>query len=213
MAGLIASQIEGPAEVTLLAPPPLEQTLSLGKNGDGEAELRDGDLLLGSGHGTQLTLDVPPPPSFKQALKATAHYPPADEHDFSSCFVCGPARSENDGLRIFPSPVDDKLVASPWIPTQSLAAEDGLVDPIFLWSALDCAGYFAFRFSPGTQAPLGRITAEVTPGIRVGDHCVVIGWEIARERRKHICGTAVFGPDGTCYARALAVWVKLKGQD
>ena len=45
---------------------------------------------------------------------------------------------------------------------------------------------------------------------RVGDPCIVIGWRLGAEGRKHYAGTAVFDQDGELLARAKATWVELK---
>src|SRR3982075_2267589 len=74
-------------------------------------------------------------------IKQHEHLPP-------TCFVCGPARAQGDGLRIFAGPLvrqsrnASAVFAATWTPDPTLAAEDGFVAPEFLWSALDCpTGY------------------------------------------------------------------------
>jgi hypothetical protein len=43
----------------------------------------------------------------------------------------------------------------------------------------------------------------------VGEKCVLIGWEISHEGRKHYTGTALFGESGTCRAVGYATWFEV----
>ena len=59
------------------------------------------------------------------AAAAAASYPGHTFHPFPTCFACGTAREEGDGLRIFPGPVGDgprrrDRVAATWTPHPSL---------------------------------------------------------------------------------------------
>lgn len=207
--GRLARSFDGVAEVTLRQPVPLARTLRVHRE-NGYVLLHDADMLVAEARPAALDLVVPPAPSWAEAEAASSRYAGFGGHAFPGCFVCGPQRGEGDGLRIFAGPVDGHLVAAPWIPDTSLADASGSIRPEFLWASLDCPGYFASPAgSAAAPALLGRMTAMVTPHIRSGDPCIIIGWQITTEGRKHRVGTALFGRDGACYGRALATWIEL----
>ena len=60
--GVVASILDGDAEVTLRAPPPLDRPLVLARVGDG-AELRDGDRIIATAAPTTVALEPPAPVS------------------------------------------------------------------------------------------------------------------------------------------------------
>jgi hypothetical protein len=55
---------------------------------------------------------------------------------------------------------------------------------------------------------LGEFTAHVDRCVHVDEPCVVLGWHISSNGRKHEAGTALFDEDGELCARANAVWVE-----
>lgn len=203
--GLVAARLPLPAEVRLMRPPPLEHPLQLAENGD--AMLRDGDNDIARGRATDLRMDIPAPPSFAEAERVMGQCKAFENHPFPGCFVCGPGREE-DGLRIFPGPLG-KQVASAWLPGSDLADEAGNVRPEFIWAALDCPGSFALTPTPGKWMVLGSFTVDITGSVKAGEPCVVTGWEINRDGRKHFAGTALFNEAGETVARAKAIWVEI----
>jgi hypothetical protein len=206
-AGLAAAGIEGPVEVTLRKPVPLDHPLQL-ERGD-PTVLRDAAGVIAEARSTQLGLDVPASPSLAAAEAMSRLFVGFTSHTFPTCFVCGPARSPGDGLRIFPgSGADDGLVGAPWIPDRSLAGADGRVRPEFLWAALDCPGFFAAA-SLGETALLGRMAAEVEPAVEPGEPCVVVAWPLSRVGRKLQAGTALYDRDGTLRGRSLQTWITI----
>jgi len=211
--GTLASRIPGAAEITLRRPPPLGKPLTFAKTPDAHWQLLDGDRLIAEAQATNLDLPVPAAPDFGAAEVAANNYRAFDDHVFRRCFVCGPDRTPGDGLRIFAGAAENSsIVAAAWIPDSSLAGDDGSIRSEFLWAALDCPGYFALGFPDNPACLLGRMSAEVDPGIRVGDRCVVIGWKIDEDGRKYHSGTAVFGADGKVHGRARSTWIRLKNE-
>lgn len=208
VSGVIAARIQGPAEVTLRQPPPLNKPLDLIRE-NGILKLWDGQALIAEGTSTRFELDVPAPPSFDQAEAAVDNYTGFKEHTFPTCFVCGPERAEGDGLRIFAGRYNgaDK-VAAPWIPHASLAV-DGRLPTEIHWAALDCPGAFAVM-TREVPVVLGRMAAEIVQPVRVGEKCVVLGWAMGVEGRKHFAGTALFNQTGQLAARAVQTWIELK---
>ena len=204
--GLAAAGIEGPVEVTLRRPPPLDQALRVER--DTGVVLNDAGEVVVEARPARLALEVPPPaPSFEDAEAMSRRFRGFTIHAFPTCFVCGPVRAPGDGLRIFPGgSADDRLVSAPWVPDRSLAGAGGRIAPEFLWSALDCPGYFAVAVS-GERAVLGRMTAEVEPTIAPGERCVVVGWPIARSGRKLEAGTALYDAGGALRGRSRQTWI------
>jgi hypothetical protein len=208
-AGLLASSFDGPVEVTLRRPPPLEQPLSLHVESD-RAELRHGTQLVAEARRASLELDVPSPPSFARASELSRYYVGHRKHHFPGCFVCGPARAVGDGLRIFPGAErEGELVAAPFSPYGSLSQTGTAVASEYVWAALDCVGYFSSACPHYPVALLGRITAEIVDSVHVEEPCVVIGWALGREGRKLQAGTAVFGADGRLCGRARQTWITM----
>ena len=206
--GVLVRDITGVAEVVLKIPPPLDQPMDI-VAADGGFEMRHSGAVVATARPAALDLECPAPPSFADAGDAATGYSGFHEHPFKTCFVCGPDRSDDYGMRIFPGPIgDDGMVAAPWVPNAALADETGMVRPEFLWSALDCPGIFAVA-APGEAAVLGTMTAALEQRAVAGQRHVVIGWPIARDGRKLHSGTAIFSEDGAVVARAKAVWIKI----
>ncbi len=207
--GLLGRHYEDGAVVTLRKPPPLGAELTLAGHGAGRLRLLEGDELVAESEPAVVELEIPEPPDFETAVAASRRYIGFADHHFGGCFVCGPDRAEGDGLRIFAGGVaSGDLVAAPWIPGADLANDEGNVGPEFLWAALDCPGYFALHTdrSPSLML-LGRFAAHVEPGLRAGDRCTVIGWDLGRDGRKHFAGTALFAESGGLVGRARATWI------
>lgn len=212
--GLLASFAPDVREVRLAVPPPLGVPLDVLANDDDVLELRHGDALVATARSSVVELDVPPAPSHAAAAQASTRYAGLREHAFPGCFVCGPARAPGDGLRVFAGPdgrlADGRaLYASPWRPDASLAGTRGHVRPEFQWAVLDCPGYFAVA-AGARKMLLGSLTARVDRPVSVGEDCVVAAWALGSEGRKHRAATALYGADGECVARGLAVWIELK---
>lgn len=207
--GRVAAFIDGPAEVTLRHPPPLGQPLSVERAGDRTITLRYRDKVIAEARATALDLDVPSPPSYQEAVGAGQRPYSFDWHPFPTCFVCGPTRDPVDGIGIVPVPYGD-LVVSPWVPGASLADGLGHTRTEFLWAVLDCPGGIAVMDSKPLPVVLGKITADVSGHVEPGERCVVIGWVITREGRKHTAGTALFSESGGLVGRARAVWIEPK---
>jgi hypothetical protein len=199
--GLVASFLDGPAEVTLRAPPPLDRPLTVERDGDGPVRVLDDGALVAEARPTALQLEPPPGPSFEDA--AAAALPAGDpESPFPECFVCGPNRAEGDGLRIFAGPLHDGVVAASWVPVRPYTG------PEFVWAALDCPGAYACGFGERGALVLGRLAARVEALPQAGERCVVVGWPLGDEGRKAFAGTALFGEGGRLLGVARATWIQ-----
>jgi len=207
-AGLIAAAIGQNVAVRLLQRVPLNRDLSIAPRSGERWEVRDGEQLIATAARTSLQTDVPAAPSYVDALEASKNYAGFNQQVFPSCFVCGPARQRDDGLRIFPGFVPGTgVVAAPWLPGSPLDDGTGKVRPEFIWAALDCPGYFA-SFNSGTPALLGELSVHIDRLVHVDEPCVVIGWRILLEGRKCRAGTALFDEDGERCALGVATWVE-----
>lgn len=212
-AGLLARSIAGPAEVTLRAPPPLDVQLELTHEPSGEVVLKQGTTVIAEATGRRFELELPAPVTFEEAERAQAGYPGFHSHPYPTCFVCGPAREPGDGLVLFPGPVAGRrVVAAPWVPAANLSQDGVHVDAPFVWAAVDCPSWFGFLAfeQPVGRTLLGRIAVDIARLPHVGERLVVLGWPLAVEGRRILCGSALFDERGQCLARARATWVVVK---
>jgi hypothetical protein len=222
--GLLAAYIEGNAEITLLAPPPLGEPLSIVAVEHG-IELRKQEKTLARGRGASIDLPEIPTASFREAHDAIRRSPyDASQHPLPTCFVCGPQRMAGDGLRIIPSPLpscpDHKpgTVAAPWIPHTNLASEDGAVASEFIWAALDCPTGFAAAGArhlgmTGDEAILlGRMSARIERRPHPGDRCIIVAWPTGRDGRKLFANSALLSSQEKVLAVAQATWLVVDRQ-
>jgi len=210
VAGLVAAALGGSeCTVTLKSPPPIDEDLTLTTE-DSSASLMWDDSVVVTATSELVEIDVPPPPSLADARDAEPRFTRHSHHIFPGCFVCGPDRENGDDMRIFPGQMHDKAhrVAAVWTPDETLADENGLVRPEFLWAALDCPGYFAAEAKAGL-ALLGRMSAALHRRARAGEPLVVTGWPIETHGRKHLVGSALHDADGELVAAAKATWITL----
>jgi hypothetical protein len=216
--GLVAARVEGPAEVTLRLPPPLETALRVERVGDGSVRVLDADAVVAEGmpRSEELGLGVPDPVSVADAARAATtselHEHP-EEHPFPTCFVCGPMRAPDDGLHILVGPVTGREVAADaWTPAADLDRGDGAVRPEFVWAALDCSGGVGSWLADpigGNPFVLGRMTVTISRPVRVGAPHAVVGWRAGHEGRKVTAGSAMFTASGELVALARATWIQL----
>jgi hypothetical protein len=223
--GRLARHIQGGAEVTLRAPPPLRRPLDVVAMDDRSWELRDGATVVATGRTATIELAQLETASFEQAHAAELLTPfEPHEHPLPTCFVCGPSRAPGDGLRIFAGPLarqsrnGSAVLAATWTPDPNLATDDGLVGPEFLWAALDCPTGYASNFdreSGGfdrTPLLLGRMSARIAARPRPGERCVITAWPIGRDGRKRMAEAAAYGEAGTLLAAARATWIAVDRQ-
>jgi hypothetical protein len=218
--GVVARYIEGSAEITLRAPPPLDRPLDVLLGEDGAVELREKETLLAIGRRAgSLDVGAIPAVTFPEAEEATGRTTLNEHtHPLPMCFGCGIGRAHGDGLRIIPGPLGKRhekpaALASSWIPHANFAADDGLVAAEFVWSALDCPTGFAagaarhLGMAGGESMLLGRMSARIDHRPRPGDRCVVMAWPTGRDGRKLFADGAMLGPGGKLMAVTRTTWV------
>ena len=210
---MAARGLDGPAEVTLRAPPPLGRPLAV-RHGPDQVSLLDGEAVIATAVPTTVTLDVPAPVSFADAQRAAAHYPWRDDHPYPTCFVCGPDREHGDALCIFPGPVAGReLYAADWTPDASLADGSGRVRDEFVWAALDCpSGIVTDLLGDVGLILLGRLAADLRAPVRAGAPHVVQAWPLERDGRKLHTASAVFDAEGGLCGVARAVWIEVQAR-
>lgn len=211
-AGAVAAALGlplGPAEVTLRLPPPLDRPLPAATDSDGVTVSVHG-AEVATGRPAVFELAVPEPVGFDEATDASHRCPWLTDHPYPQCLVCGTDRP--DGLRIFPGPVEARRVAAaPWVPDASVA-DDGVVRPAVVWASVDCPSLFGYGCFERWDALmlLGRFAAQVYRLPRVGEPCVVMGWALARDGRKHDTAAALHTAEGELLAASRALWITLK---
>lgn len=185
------------AEVTLRLPPPLETPLDVAGG-----RVLAGDALVAEVAPARVELEPPAPVSFEAAAAAEA---PDLTSPFPQCFVCGHARGA-DALHIHAGPVPGRDVhAATW----TVAADT--VGPEFVWAALDCPGAYATGALGRGTVVLARLAARVERVPQPGERCVVVGWHLGSDGRKHGAGTALFGEGGELLGVGRALWIEPRG--
>lgn len=206
--GVVAGLLEGPAEVSLRSPVPLDTPLQVAREANGSMRVLDGEALVAEAQPIPgLDIDVPAPVSVPEARDAAARYRGLAEGMFSHCFVCGRAR--DDALEVFAGEVEGRdLVASFWTPPAWTAGPDGSVLEEIVWAVLDCPTYFALYTSGELPLSfLARLSARIDGRIAAGEEHVVMAWPIETDGRKHYAGAAVLSGDGETLAVARALLI------
>lgn len=209
--GMAARHIQGAAEVTLWNPPPVNLPLDV-ERVNNSIQLKNGNVIVAEAKPSSITLDVPNPPTYEEAVEASklstalADNPPSPD-----CFVCGCNRAKGDGLRVFAGPVlGNQILAAPWVPNVSLADDSGMIREEFLWAVLDCPGAYVFLDVKTPLIVLGRLVASVKTRIKPGERCIVIGWKVSTHGKKLFSGSALFSESGELCGMAKATWFPMK---
>lgn len=210
VAGVVAEWVDGPAQVDLLAPIPLEVPLHRRRD-DSDVILSDAARNYARARPLDEPLDfeLPGAPSEEELEAAAMSFPGPSGHPIPGCFVCGTERAPGDGLCIYPgeSPHRDVAIAE-WVPDAELADEHGHVQERYLWAVLDCPSYFGLC-EPRPLALLARLSATIERPVLPGERLTITGWERSREGRKHHSATVIHDQSGDVVAVARALWVEV----
>jgi len=199
-AGRLAAFVEGPAEVTLRLPPPLERPLSVVED-DGRVLLCDEEAIVAEARRGAPGIEPPAPPTLAEAEDAQTRHVRWGGENFSECFSCG-VRPE-DGLCIHVGRVAGRdLQAATW------TARD--VTPEIVWAAIDCSGAYAVGGPGRGEVLLGRMAAEIRRLPDEGERCIVAAWPLGEDGRKRNAGTALFSGEGELLALARQTWIAPK---
>ena len=212
VAGRVAEFIDGPAEITLRAPVPLDVKLVVERDHHGVLRLEHEGTLLIEARATAFDLDVPAPPTWQEAERLSAHGGSFADSAFNTCVVCGRGRAAGEALRVWADRLPDRPQSfAAWIPDPRLADEDGFLPLAYLWGALDCPGAVAVLAADDERTVLtGRMAGHAIKRVRGGERCIVLGWMIGEQGRKLYSGTAVFNEAGEICAKAIVTWIVLK---
>ena len=196
--GRLAAFVDGPAEVTLRLPPPLDRPLAV-VAADGRMLLLDGEAVVAEAEPRVPELQPPPAVSLEEAEDAASRHVRMDAEEFSECFTCG-ARPD-DGLCIHVGPVaGSELHAAPWIARE--------VSPEVVWAAIDCPGAWAVGGPGRGEVVLGRMNAQIRRLPDDGEQCVVVAQPLGEDGRKLYAATALYSADGELLAFARQTWIQ-----
>ena len=211
--GAIGELVDGPAEVTLLAPPPLGQPLGI-------QFPPDGGVVVNGPHAVTIAraravdkVDVEPPvrPSLADAREASRHHPGHGRDSlFSDCYVCGSRRHDGLGIHFGPLRGHSDVTAAVFLADATVPNRDGIVAPDIVWAALDCPSYTPPLWDWERPSLLARLAVERLDSVLVGEPVVAMGWHLGSEGRKHHTASALLSADGDVLARARALWITLR---
>jgi len=206
--GVIAGHLDGPVEVSLRSPVPLDAPLELSADDEALRVLHGETLIAEARELPELRIEVPDAVSLEEAHRAAERYRAPDDGFFSNCFVCGRARE--DSFEVFAGQVEGRdVVATPWTPPAWAAGDDGEVRPEFVWAALDCPTYFACHLEGElTLSMLVRQRAQMLGPVVAAEEHVVMAWPIEQDGRKRLAGAAVLSPEGETLAVAEALMIE-----
>jgi hypothetical protein len=197
-AGRLAAFVDGPAEVTLRLPPPLDRPLAVAEEA-GRMLLLDGEALIAEARPGAPVVDPPRTVTLAEAQDAATRHVRFAGENFSECFSCGVR--PDDGLCIHAGAVTGTdLHAAPWT-AHNVSTE-------VVWAAIDCSGAYAVGGPGRGEVVLGRMTAEIRRLPEEGERCVVIAWPLGEDGRKLYAGTALLSEDGEPLAVARQTWIQ-----
>ena len=210
--------------VSLLAPPPLEVSMSLAPTDDGGVVASyDGKPILSARCTHDRVTDVGPVDP-GDARAASASYAGLTSHPFPTCFSCGTGREPGDGLRIFPGRVSDApaeggegerraRVAATWTPDptvaedyHSYADERPRARLAVTWAALDCVGGWAGDLEERLMV-LARMSVRLDSLPAIGEEHVLVGLGRGNDGRKTWTASTMYDADGRVVGTAEHLWI------
>jgi len=224
ISGLLAGFIAGDAEIRINAAFPVESPLQVKNTDKGIGAFLD-DKLLGSARSIQLELTIPTPPNLASAAAASQRFDFMHASDPKGCYVCSPLRTEENGLRVFcgalnevvepdssidwRTQIEKNIVAAVWQPADNLCNDEGCIDNIYVWSALDCPGAYAIKAAEadaGLQL-LGTCSGSIKTSLKPNKDYIISSWKISpNSGRKRFMGVAIHNTAGKLMACAEQIW-------
>lgn len=197
-----------PVTVTLRRPPPLETPLAWERDATSTRLTTHGGALLGEAADGAFAREAPAPADLAEAERGEAAYLGFGLHPFAHCFVCGTARAEGDGLRLFTGPTSSGRTAGVWRVQPDHCTDDGQAAIEMSWAGLDCPGGWAADFTQRVML-LGRMTGQVLRAPRAGEVVCAVGELDQVERRKFLTATALWSTEGELLGRAEQIWIEI----
>ncbi|TGK18526.1 hypothetical protein [Leptospira stimsonii] len=220
IAGIAAKPIQKDAAVIKIkSPGPLNETLyySLNSSTNGIKLLsKDADVVIAEAQeDPEFFMNVPELNSsiLEDIQNPEEEYLGFQRHPFPTCFVCGPQRKQEDGMRIFPAKIPDQvgfthLHGDFWNPWKDLGDADGKIRNEIVWAALDCPGGFAVSYVDPTMIVLVKLRGRILESLFTEVPYAILSWEIGRNRRQRTPGTAIYRiSDRKCVAYSEALWM------
>jgi hypothetical protein len=200
------------ATVRLSAPPPLDEDLRIDDHPDGSRSIAGAAGPVASVRVWDVPIDLDPLPLLDAEQLATGARAwlsdVAPDHPFPTCFGCGHARPERDGLELFPGEIPGSpFRGAAWTPTG--ADEDAEVPDWLVWAAVDCpSGAATMPWADDDQVVLlGQMSLEIRRRPAVGEHYQVVARAGGRDGRKLRSDVAVVASDGANVARGRCLWI------
>lgn len=211
--GLVARHVDGPAQVSLRRPVPLDVPLELERHDDGHVTLHDGGLLIAEGDPALPLDELEPPyrPTVEEAREAARLRPGTWPAAFGSCWVCAPARRDGLGLAFGPLPSRPDMTGAVLFARAGVPQQDGEVETEIAWAALDCPSYTPPLWGNAQPSLLASMHAELLAPVPAVTPLTVVGWSLGTAGRKHRSATAILDADGRVLARAEALWIRIRG--
>jgi hypothetical protein len=207
-----ASLVDGPAEVALRAPVPLDTPLDVRSDTDGAVTLLRGDLVVAEARPAEPPAVEPPVrPSLADARAAVGQPWRGRPEVFQDCYVCSARRSDGLGVDFGRLPARPECTAAVLLAGEDAPNAAGILAPEVLWGALDCPSYVPALWNLDQPSMLAGMSAQLREPVRIGEPVVVVGWPLRSEGRKHHTASALLGVDGRVLARARVLWVTLSG--
>ncbi|RBO93802.1 hypothetical protein DFR74_102221 [Nocardia puris] len=213
VAGVLAARCTAATvRVDFRAKVPVGEPLNLSATESGGAAMRlPSGTLLAEANPATLSVDVPPTPSWDDALAVTEAALASGKRPVTDCYGCGESCATGKGLRLFPWVLpESELITGGWVPDETLAGLDGILAPHDVWSALDCPGGLAgfVRLGMRRGAVTAALTATVLRPVRAGEPHITHAWPIAAQGRKYTVGVALSTAAGELCAVAEALWIE-----
>jgi hypothetical protein len=210
--GVAAGFVEGPAEVALRAPVPLDTPLEVEDGADGGVVLRAGELVVATARAATEPPPQPPVrPSVDEARAAVRDAWRGRPEVFAGCYVCSPDRPDGLGVDFGRLPGRRDCTAALLVAGQGVPERDGAVAREIVWGALDCPSYTPALWELERPSLLAGMRAALLEPVAVGSVSVVVGWPLGSEGRKHRTASALLAPDGRLLAHAEALWITPRG--
>lgn len=206
------------AEIRLLNPTPVETAITIeSENGQQGAIYNDSKKVLATLKSIASEdfpeYKLPVVPDLGDVIKISAFYPGFTTHPFPTCFVCGPKREVNDGMRIFVGPAPEQigfenLMAGYWLPDRTVGSQDDFVRDAAIWGALDCPGGFSAVLDEPHLIVLSKIRGKIIERPKIGEDYTVMSWRLHKLTRAFKVMTAIFKSDSKkLFAISEALWL------
>ena len=214
--GSVASFFDIPIEVRLKAPPPLDTTMHIQRGADLSA-VYAGERLIAQVRPLTESIEPVPMLDLEAASQCSAEGLRGSliNHPFPTCFVCGPQRSEGDGMRVFTGPQEDtSLYGAKWHAHPAWSSNGTSIDPRYIWSALDCPSSGP-AFATSVQADsdiayvLGTLSVEIKGQVQVGEDYSIVCATDEDHERLYRTRVSLYGKDKSLLAAGYAVWIQV----